>query len=57
MAKMGRPKSDNPKVEQISVRLDGETVEMLEENAEYFGETKVESIRRGIREVNKGIKK
>lgn len=57
MAKMGRPKVDNPKAEQLTVRLDSDTVKMLEENAEHFQETKVESIRRGIREVNKAIKK
>ncbi len=54
---MGRPKVDNPKAEQLTVRLDSDTVKMLEENAEHFQETKVESIRRGIREVNKAIKK
>lgn len=57
MARMGRPKLDNPKDSQLTVRLDKETNELLKENAEHFQETKVESIRRGIRELNRAIKK
>ena len=57
MPPMGRPKVEKPKDTQITVRLDKETSEMLRENAEHFKETKVESIRRGIRAINKGIKK
>ena len=55
--KMGRPPIDNPKDTQIAVRLDQETNQMLEGNAEHYQETKAESVRRGIREVNKAIKK
>ena len=55
--KMGRPKSENPKDKQIMVRLDKATYEMLEENAKHYKETNVESVRRGIREINKGLKK
>lgn len=55
--KMGRPKSENPKDTQITVRLDAETLKKLENNAEYYHESRVESLRRGIEEVNKGIKK
>lgn len=55
--KMGRPKIENPKNKQIMVRLSTEEYKMLEENASYFCETKVESVRRGIREINKNIKK
>lgn len=54
---MGRPKSDNPKATQLAVRLDAETLRKLDENAAYYGETRVESLRRGIETVNKGIKK
>lgn len=57
MAPMGRPKSDNPKAAQITVRLDAETLKKLDENAAHYNETRVESLRRGIEEVNKGIKK
>lgn len=54
---MGRPKSENPKSTQLAVRLDQETLRKLDENARYFHETRVESLRRGIEEVNKAIKK
>lgn len=57
MAPMGRPKSDNPKDTKITVRLDAETLKKLDENAAHYNETRVESLRRGIEEVNKGIKK
>lgn len=57
MARMGRPKSDNPKSVQLAVRLDAETLRKLDENAAHYNETRVEALRRGIEEVNKGIKK
>ena len=57
MARMGRPKSDNPKVVQLGVRLDAETLRKLDENAAHYKETRVEALRRGIEEVNKAIKK
>lgn len=57
MARMGRPKSDNPKDARVSLRLDAETLRKLDENAAYYNETRVEALRRGIEEVNKGIKK
>ena len=53
----GRPKVKNPKDERITIRLDEETARKLRENAEHYGESKAESIRRGIEETNKGIKK
>lgn len=55
--KMGRPKSDNPKATQIGVRLDVETLRKLDENAAFFEETRVASLRRGIELVNQAIKK
>lgn len=57
MCPMGRPKSDNPKATQISVRLDAETIKKLKENAEYYNETHAQSLRRGIEVLNKIIKK
>ncbi len=57
MCPMGRPKSDNPKATQISVRLDAETMKKLKENAEYYSETHAQSLRRGIEVLNKSIKK
>jgi hypothetical protein len=57
VAPMGRPKSENPKSVQLAVRLDEETLKKLDENARYFNETRVDSLRRGIEEVNKAINK
>lgn len=53
----GRPKTDNPKGTQLAVRLDAETLQKLDENAAYYKESRVESLRRGIEEVNRNIKK
>lgn len=57
MSPMGRPKSDKPKATQIGVRLDDETLQKLDENAEFYKETRVASLRRGIELVNQSIKK
>mgnify|MGYP001623684610 FL=1 len=57
MSPMGRPKSDKPKATQIGVRLDDETLKKLDENAKFYGETRVSSLRRGIELVNQSIKK
>lgn len=57
MARMGRPKSDNPKDTKITLRLDAETLHKLDENAAHYNETRTDALRRGIEEVNKGIKK
>lgn len=57
MAPMGRPKSDNPKSAQLTVRLDKETLEKLDACAEAHKETRVQIIRRGIEKVFSEIKK
>lgn len=54
--KMGRPKSDNPKGTQLAVRLDAETLKKLDENAAHYEESRTQSLRRGIEELNKKIK-
>ena len=53
----GRPKIDNPKDERVTLRLDTEMAHKLKENSDFFGESKADSLRRGIEEVNKAIKK
>ena len=53
----GRPKAEHPKNTQVSVRLSDEELKKLNENAEYYNESVRQSLRRGIEEVNKGIKK
>lgn len=53
----GRPKSDNPKSTQISVRLDKDTVQKLDEIARSNSETRVQTIRRGIEKLYSELKK
>lgn len=57
MRPMGRPKSEKPKATQITVRLDDETFEKLNQSAEVLNETRVQVIRRGIEKVFSEIKK
>jgi predicted transcriptional regulator len=56
-AKMGRPKSDNPKATQLTVRLDDETLAKLDENAKHHQESRAASLRRGIELINQAIEK
>ena len=51
MAPMGRPKSENPKATQITVRLDRESLRKLDTCAKQMNETRVQIIRRGIENV------
>lgn len=51
MSQMGRPKSDNPKSEKVTVRLDKEHSEILKEYCEKEKVEKAEAIRRGIRKL------
>lgn len=53
----GRPKSDNPKGKQLGVRFNKEQLEKLDTIAEYYKETRVESIRRGIEKLYSELKK
>ena len=53
----GRPKSENPKAKQLGVRLDKETLDKLDIVSEYYKETRVASIRRGIERLFSDIKK
>lgn len=57
MSPMGRPKIPNPKAKQITVRLDNETFQKLEESAKRLGKTKVEVLRMGIEKVFSEIEK
>ena len=45
----GRPKSDTPKIKQLAVRLDEETLKQLDTIAKINSETRVQTIRRGIK--------
>lgn len=53
----GRPKSDNPKSEAIHVRLDTETLDILEKYCKQENIAKTEGIRRGIQRLKPDIKK
>lgn len=53
----GRPKSSNPKVKQLGVRFDKETLEKLDVVAEHYKETRVESLRRGVEKLYSELKK
>lgn len=51
MSLMGRPKSDNPKSEQVTVRLDKEHSEILNEYCKKEKVEKAVAIRRGIKKL------
>lgn len=53
----GRPKSINPKVIQLGVRFDNETLEKLDVLANHYKETRVEVIRRGVENLYSELKK
>ena len=54
---MGRPKSDNPKSTQLSVRLDKELLQKIDACANFYGETRVQILRRGIEKLFSELKK
>ena len=51
MKQMGRPKISNPKSNQLTVRLDDDIMDKLEESAKILNLTRVEVIRKGIKKV------
>lgn len=53
----GRPKSKNPKEKQLGVRFDEKELKKLDTIAEYYKETRVASIRRGVERLYSEIKK
>ena len=57
MTKMWRPKSENPRITQISVRLNDEDIKQLDVVASEYKTTRVEVIRKGIRKLFETIKK
>lgn len=56
-AKMGRPKSDNPKSTRFSIRLDDETLAKVDEIATSYSLTRTQVIRQGIELLHRHIKK
>nr|DAT30440.1 MAG TPA: NikA, BACTERIAL CONJUGATION, RELAXASE, DNA [Caudoviricetes sp.] len=53
----GRPKSDNPKAERITIRLDNEHSQIIKAYCEQEEIDKTEAIRRGIQKLKPDIKK
>mgnify|MGYP002565521107 CR=1 FL=1 len=53
----GRPKAENPKATQVSVRLDQSTIDKLEYCMNKLNMTKAETLRAGIEAIYAGIKK
>jgi len=48
MAKAGRPKSDNPKAQKLSFRLDEHTVKILDDYCRKYNISRSEAIRIGV---------
>lgn len=51
----GRPKAENPRAKQLGVRFDSNELTKLDELAEYYKETRVEVIRRGINKLHSDV--
>ncbi|SHH07463.1 hypothetical protein SAMN02745229_00157 [Butyrivibrio fibrisolvens DSM 3071] len=51
MAKMGRPKTENPKSSKISIRFTDEEFEQLKKRADQNNQTITETIREGVRQL------
>lgn len=56
-AKMGRPKIDNPKSINLTVKLDKETLDKLDELTKAHSLSKGQVIRQGIEALYRHIKK
>ena len=46
--KIGRPKSNNPKVKQLGVRFDTESLQKLDALVVHYNKTRVEILRLGV---------
>lgn len=57
VAKVGRPKSDNPRKNNTRLRMTDDEVAMLEYCAEHTGKTKTEILMLGLEKVYDEIKK
>lgn len=55
-AKMGRP-TDSPKNTMVRVRMDAETIKMLDESTQRLKISRSEVIRMGVKKVHESIKK
>lgn len=53
----GRPKTNNPKDVQLTIRLDNEMLGKLDEVAEHNSETRAATLRRGIELLHSELNK
>ena len=51
MAKMGRPKAENPKSSKITIRFTDDEFEQLRKRADQKDQTITETIREGVRRL------
>ncbi|QUH28845.1 ribbon-helix-helix protein, CopG family [Vallitalea guaymasensis] len=54
--KMGRPLSDNPKNIRLQLRVDKETMDMLDECAKELNSNRSDVVRKGIKKVADDLK-
>ncbi|GKX29934.1 hypothetical protein SH1V18_24140 [Vallitalea longa] len=49
--KMGRPHSENPKNIKLQIRVDQDTMDMLDECAERLNSNRSDVVRKGIKKI------
>ena len=55
--KIGRPKSKNPKVKQLGVRFDTESLQKLDALVVHYNKTRVEILRLGVNRLYEELPK
>ena len=55
--KIGRPKSNNPKVTQLGVRFDTESLQKLDALVVHYNKTRVEVLRLGVNRLYEELPK
>ena len=55
--KIGRPKSNNPKVKQLGVRFDTESLQKLDALVVHYNKTRVEMLRLGVNRLYEELPK
>lgn len=55
--KIGRPKSSNPKVKQLGVRFDTESLQKLDALVVHYNKTRVEILRLGVNRLYEELPK
>ena len=56
-SKIGRPKSNNPKVKQLGVRFDTESLQKLDALVVHYNKTRVEILRLGVNRLYEELPK